>query len=356
MGNCGAGQGKLKAKFVPHIGNHGGRKTRSIQLDGEATYRHKVHCPEGHVMKGHVVREMCNVCSGEMTCEKCEENCGDQDSCYLCNDCDMVYCNHCARETLGLPVLKSSSNELVDILPGDVFFAGPDKWGIHHVILARSGWLEPDPEVREVLEIEPGLEVLACNTIESTQGSVGDETWWYPTVTFFTRNPQDGSACIVADLPPGSRTLEQAMNPVAAKVLLHPLRGESQNLELDVAAFEEVVRRAASESKKYGKATAVRSVISALSRSEGQINPDKYGLESDELLDKLKKTWESRPICASVAVKCWQRYFEFTSESVEETVDKILKFIPHWCDKSTPSALIAGLTSRGWVVCDKFNA
>merc|ERR1712113_1289256 len=85
-------------------------------------------------------------------------------------------------------------------------------------------------------ESPAGAEVFECPTIESTRGSKGDDTEWYPATTYFQRI--DGETAVVADLPIGSAELQVADPPVGLKVLLHPLRDG----RLDNKTFSKAVR------------------------------------------------------------------------------------------------------------------
>lgn len=339
------GGGELKKQISQRVArNHHTEKERRLT------------CPSGHAMAGYVPREVFNMkavcgkaCRDQHTCEECDDELGDEGSYYVCRTCSIYYCNSCARERMGLP--EQPSNEPVGVLAGDIFLAGPDPMGIHHVILARSDWRKADPDVAEILEMDhPGLELLACETIESTQGSIGDSTWWYPTTSFFTRDEVTGQVSLVADLPPDSNTVERAMNPVPTKVLLHPFRAEDGSSEIDDDVFEEVIDAAAAASQKYGKRTAVRSALAGLADA-GFINeashPDKL-----KLLEDIRKSWDNKPICASVAIRCWQQYFDQASDSPEEAAQEILTYMPHWCHKSTPQLMVKTLTTRGWVLID----
>mmetsp|Transcript_24068 Transcript_24068/g.60068 ORF Transcript_24068/g.60068 Transcript_24068/m.60068 type:complete len:358 (+) Transcript_24068:85-1158(+) len=348
-----------KVKVVPSLG-HGRKKTRKAVLEteevGEGKAIHQLACPEGHIMKAHVVREMFNLCSAPSECETCGAECDDHVSYYTCVECDITYCNDCARAELGLARREGKESQAIEIKPGDLFFAGPDKFGIHHVIVARSEWKPVHPDLHELLHkhMEPGCELLCCDTIEATQGSVGDDTWWYPTQTYFVRNPHHDTAGLLADMPPESDELHMVEQAIPTKVMLHPFRPEQGGPEFHEEVFETVITSAADESKKYGKFTAVRSVISGLRDSEvihAEAFPDK-----GELLNKLHKSWQARPICASVAIKCWQQYLMSIAHSKEEGVDHILTYMPHWCHKSTPSSMVANLTQHGWVVLDNFES
>mmetsp|Transcript_43308 Transcript_43308/g.137731 ORF Transcript_43308/g.137731 Transcript_43308/m.137731 type:complete len:385 (-) Transcript_43308:114-1268(-) len=370
---------RRRVKVVAHLGAgldgkvlkpmHGDerKRTRGATLDRGSSLerRNQVLCPLGHPMKGHVVREMfiaCKMaCDHQKVCDECGDEIDHEDCFYKCPMCEERYvkCVACARETLGL---RSSHQRdevapLVDIMPGDIFLCGPDKHGIHHVVLARGGLHPADEDMVNMLDLEPGMEVYACQTIESTQASVGDETWWYPTETLLQRDPYTGAASLVGDLPPNSTCIEVAMEPVPVKVLLHPLRQRGGDPEFDEEAFEEVIQASAEQSQKYAKRTAVHSFL--LSNVKlGAIDARDYPTpESREaLLEKIHQSWEQRPICASVAVKCWQRYLEAVSDGPEETVERILDLMPHWCHRSTPSLMVSTLTNHGWVLLNSFDA
>mmetsp|Transcript_23043 Transcript_23043/g.66157 ORF Transcript_23043/g.66157 Transcript_23043/m.66157 type:complete len:388 (-) Transcript_23043:94-1257(-) len=336
----------------PCSGDHGQRRPPPAPHPHHGVAKHRLLCPDGHLMTAKVVREMFMPCYMDRECDRCEMLCERDHSHYICKECDLVYCNRCARQALGLRELNDRGEPL-EIQAGDIFLAGPDKYGIHHVILARSAWREVEPDVVELLDLPPGAEMLACDTIESTQGSVGTETWWYKTTTYFTRDHEDGSLYLVADLPPNADVLEQAMQPVRTKILLHPFREDGGELEFDEAAFLKVIESAAARSVRYGKRTAVKSVVNGILHRE-RIDARSYPTAESrsELATKLKESWKQRPICASVAVMCWQMYFFATSPDKDEAVRRVLRYMPHWCHKSTPSALVNSLTEHGWFISD----
>lgn len=309
-------------------------------------------------MHGHLPKEVFSLfqfCRRNNSCHGCEEELDDTSAVYRCKECDIQYCNACAREQLGLGLLdEGTARSSCSVLPGDIFLCGPDKFGIHHVILARSEVGEAEPEVTALLDVPPGLEVWAVDTIESTQGSVGEETWWYPTTTFFQHCPSSGQLHLVADLPPGSLVLERASTPVPTKLLLHPFRSDEGALDLDDAAFQEVIEKASGQSRQYGKRTAVKSAVGGLVKRGFIGASEDYPSAGDRarLLQEIRRSWRNKPICASVAIKCWQQYFERTSSTPDEAVQYMLAYMPHWCHLSTPSAMVTSLTRCGWVLLE----
>mmetsp|Transcript_15855 Transcript_15855/g.50745 ORF Transcript_15855/g.50745 Transcript_15855/m.50745 type:complete len:388 (-) Transcript_15855:195-1358(-) len=339
-----------------------GKRTRSTDFDDASTFGQKrceIHCPEGHTMRAHIVTEMFMTCHRNTCCDRCERDIEKDGASYQCVQCPDHYtiCVECAREVLGFHPCEDRGVPIVDVMPGDIFLCGPNKFGIHHVVLARGELQPAEPEYYDILGTEPGMELYSCETIESTQGDIGETTWWFPTRTFYQRNPSTGDIVLVADHPPDSDVVSAATEPVPMKILLHPLRGESGQEELDLEAFEEVVQEAAEESRKYGKRTAVKSFLESFAH-KGTIDSADYPTaeKREQLMEKIRKTWDARPICASVAIQCWQKYFDATCEEPEEAAQWILQVMPHWCDKSTPSLMVTTLTQHSWVLLDNFDA
>jgi hypothetical protein len=72
------------------------------------------------------------------------------------------------------------------------------------------------------------------------------------------------------------------------------------------------------------------------------------------LKSTLHQSWEARPICASLCIKVWQMYFELLGRAAgepDEAVKEVLRCMPVFSDRTTPSALMKALTVRGWRVC-----
>jgi len=146
-------------------------------------------------------------------------------------------------------------------------------------------------------------------------------------------------------------------------VLLHPFRHELGNTELDYGLFHSVVEQAAGESKKYGKQTAVKSWIAnqkgpGIIAKTGILEPASYPDSESRcmLLDKIYKSWNKPPICASVAVKTWQMYFDALSDHADEVAQCILDWMPCFCHRTVPSAMVKVLSSRGWILSSTFDA
>jgi len=47
-----------------------------------------------------------------------------------------------------------------------------------------------------------------------------------------------------------------------------------------------------------------------------------------------------------------QQYFFKVGGATDEAVQQILEYMPHWCHKTTPAALVKSLTLHGWVISD----
>lgn len=321
-----------------------------------------VTCPEGHTMNAKVAREMAQMmrCTSDLLgeCSRCEETITKEEAFYRCSDCNVNYCMSCSRELVGLAVDPSrpslSSRPELELSAGDVLFCGPDRYGIHHTVLVRSKMAQADREMHQLLRLAPGWQLFYMRTIESTQGSKGEDTKWYPSLTFIARDVYTGEAMLVADLPPNSETVYKAAKPVPLKALRHPLRKEMGNPDLQYNAFDEVVESAARESRSYGWSTAVRAVVSSEHSFDANEHPTKEARR--KLLRSIRKSWERRPICAAVVIKVWQMYFEALGPTEDDAVQGILRYMPCWCDRTAPSALVKTLSRCGWVLTDGVDA
>jgi len=280
----------------------------------------------------------------------------DHDAYYRCKACNVDYCLSCSRGQLGLSaaVPRGASGPALQVGPGDILLCGPDKYDIHHVVLVR-GQLEAAPELAGMLNVPPGAELLRCETIESTQGSTGSATWWYPTSTVIQRDSHAGTAVVVADQPPDSDTLYTFPEPVPCKVLLHPLRPEVLDAELDDEIFEEALEACAWRSQEYSWSTAVHAFL-AYQRSM-RMGDYPTSQARVELLEQIRASWDRPPICSAVAIKVWQQYFDaLHSDSPDDAARCILHYMPVWCDATTPSSLVKTLTHHGWSLYESLEA
>jgi len=224
-------------------------------------------------------------------------------------------------------------------------------WGIHHTVLSRGRMKPAQSDIVELLESPAGSEVFECPTIESTRGSKGDDTEWYPSITYFQRI--HGETLVVGDLPMGSYDLQVADPPVGLKVLLHPLRDG----RLDNRAFSRAVDLGSKTADRYGKRQAVKAWLAqAVNRGVPEvIQAERFPSAQSraELLEDLRRRWEQRPICAALCIKVWQMYFELKGQdagNIDEAVQEILRWMPVYSDRTTPSALLKALTVHGWML------
>jgi len=165
---------------------------------------------------------------------------------------------------------------------------------------------------------------------------------------------------MVADIPDGEETLELC-SPVKVKLLLHPCRPGHAGPALDVATFRKAVEICAEASQGWSLRTGARGFFSRRNTSCG-LDPDDYPDPNSrrELLQEIHKRWESRPICTSVIIMVWQRYFEMIAgrgpQAEDAAVQNILRWMPLFSDKTLPSALIKELSKCGWVIRGNLDA
>jgi hypothetical protein len=327
-----------------------------------------VRCPDGHVMNAKIIREVVgrtpfrmHCCSKRRNqCSSCSTLISDDDSKYTCKSCNVTYCKDCSRAQLGLPTTRDSDGDegpCVQILAGDILLCGPDALGIHHVVLVTSE-LVKEPGLGAYLDLEPGVEVWSCNTIESVQNSKGDNWWWYPARSFFGRDPYKRAAYLVADQPNLRGDIE-AIVPVPMKIIISPLRTEFGGPGIDEEVYSQAVRAGAEASKQYSHVTrftmAVSYVMQQLNLQDGHIVAARYPTPDSRttLLQAIKATWDRPPICSTVPIQCWQRYFVMMAGNDSEVaIDLILRYMPILCHTALPATLTKELTKFGWVLRD----
>merc|ERR1712014_484275 len=87
-----------------------------------------------------------------------------------------------------------------------------------------------------------------------------------------------------------------------------------------------------------------------------RLNAGKYSTSESraKLMEELRSRWEQRPICSSVAILVWQRYFQLAAGDSPEgdnlAVEQILQWMPVFNDTTAPSALVNVLSTCGWVL------
>lgn len=335
-----------------------------------------VRCPKGHVMEGRVTLELlplcCRCCSP--SCAECGSRISARSASFFCKECRRSLCMECATSAQAAPARQPPLDEVhgfdrigqlwspSDVLPGDIFMCGPDRWGIHHIILCR-GPMQTIPRgvQKKMVDYSPCLgeyELFECNTIESSRPLKGSDYPWYPATTYFGRPKSDessgGELVIIGDMADKSNTIGINKQFVPVKLLLHPLRPGFGGPPIDVEKFQTAVRLCAGDSKKWSKRTAVSAIIAR----RCNLNPQDYCdmAARSLLMEDLRRRWSKRPICSSVAIQIWQRYFDLVSGSGPTGTDlaaqQILRWMPVLSDKTAPSALLNVLSISGWVLRD----
>lgn len=159
----------------------------------------------------------------------------------------------------------------------------------------------------------------------------------------------------MATAPQGRDYIEKASVPVPMKVLLHPFRPGSAG-PLDYEAFKRAVQEASVESKRYGKRTILRSLLNApMHRHRISTAQDSPSARS-ALLKDVRASWCHRDICASLVVKCWQQYLQAISTDDDDTIRRVMMWMPLWCHRTLPSQLATELTQHGWYLLGDLDA
>jgi len=216
---------------------------------------------------------------------------------------------------------------------------------------------EMDDCIKQDMQEVRGMDVFCCETIESTRAVQGKQIVWYAALTFFARNRKTGEAFMVADIARGSSTLELEAEPVKVKLLMHPMRPGHGGPTFNPQAFQEALQMAAETSKHWSLRTAVKGFLNR--RDAEGMDPDDYSDSQARatLLEDLERRWDMRPICTSVAIMVWQRYFKIVgSKNSDEAAKLILRWMPLFSDKTLPSALVKELSKCGWIVRGNLDA
>lgn len=326
-----------------------------------------VHCPLGHVMRGQVVQEIwhrVDFVQRAAHCGRCGEGITSQDACYNCEVCKYDCCTVCAADMISsarfpeqLAENRNGSRGLVlPIMAGDILLCGPDRWGIHHVVLVCSP-ARHDPMAAEILGTDTDQDIFSCMTIESSHEIQGRHIPWYAGRSFYARNRVTGIARHVGDMETGTRTIHPVVDSSPVKVLLHPLRPGHGGPPFIAKIFRDATQKCALVSKNWGLNTALSAFTS---RQQTTLTVDRYpDVDSRRaLLDELRERWTRPPICSSVAIMVWQKYFLlacgceddlFTSAS-DVAVQLILQWIPAFSHQTMPSMLVKILTGSGWIL------
>lgn len=241
--------------------------------------------------------------------------------------------------------------------------AGPDWWGIHHIILCCSP-MQPANQhmLRTMVQGDARLgdfEVFECKTIESSRPLKGQCHPWYAATSYYGRRRcSDGGFesefWAVGDTGEGTNIIGINNEFVPVKLLLHPCRPGRGGPRLNEETFKAAVEQSAVASKRWSRRTAISAITAR-----------RYTLEADDykdpparakLMTDIRSRWSKGPICSSVAIQIWQRYFDMTFPCEDLAVRHILRWMPVKCDKTAPSALLKTLSTCGWALCESVSA
>jgi hypothetical protein len=340
-----------------------------------------LHCSKAHLMEAKVVREVWNKISWwhyQTDCDVCGNRITSKDGRYYCKDCKYSVCLECSSKVLAnnpamtaqrLPPTSALYAQVRNFtagperaLPGDILLCGPDQWGVHHCIMI-IGMMKRDPVATKVIkesapELE-GMDIFSCHTIECSARLRGQDSVWYPAMAYFARNRKTGEATMVADIPDGEEQIE-LISPVKVKLLLHPCRPGHSGPEFDATTFRKAVETCAEMSQKWSLRTAANGVLNRRKIQSLDIADYPDPRSRQELLEEIHKRWDNRPICTSVIIMVWQRYFEMIAgsgpQAADMAVQNILRWMPLLSDKTLPSALIKELSKCGWVIRGNLDA
>jgi hypothetical protein len=95
--------------------------------------------------------------------------------------------------------------------------------------------------------------------------------------------------------------------------------------------------------------TAIRAFLFSADVSEHQ--------DADEMLEEIKRCWNSDPICTSVVIVFWQQYMCELANCQEDShaMDWILQWMPVKADRALPGDLLSTMQRCGWEVIESID-
>lgn len=326
------------------------------------------NCPAGHPMSARITREVVGaVCSGlPGRCMRCSGRIAARHGFYRCHECDVGCCMQCYRELAAVSYNPSYGVAESAVLAGlgDIVLTGPCVT-VTHVILIVST-MEPNAEFRQVLKIPNDCGLYSCCTIETTP--------FYPRECivggrlhrseYFFQRARNGTVMLVAMRAVEGNAVPTAISPLQCMFLFSPFP-RLASLKWDGATFQEAIRQS-ENSGPYGTTTAIKALVADRRRLNSANFPDE--ISRAKLLVRLRRAWLKAPICSSIAIITYQRYFELMhrcptpvhgvcddgSGSVpgweDEAVNEMLRWVPLMANRTTPSYLVKTLTTCKWIL------
>lgn len=327
-------------------------------------------CPKGHQMSARLVKEIWQTMFSlsKPECFRCKEMIHWDDARYFCRECQCSLCLDCQDEiesekpvivslvrgwnmTPALRPLDRTAGQALAVRAGDILLMGPDMYGIHHVILC-TGELQPaDNSDRRHFGLKSHMELWQVPTIQSSRPLEGKDTAWYPSVCFIIRDLMGPVDTICGDEDVDRNNVNIYEQPYPFKLLIHPFRKSLGLTPIDQETFRGAVGAMAAISEPWNHLTGLKALgTMTVSNKRAKISESDYS-SSHELVQAVRRSWATGPICSSVAVKTWQKYFELKfSSDVNQAAGHLLKYMPLWCDKTTPSMLTKVLSTRHWLL------
>lgn len=344
-------------------------------------------CPKGHALEIKITPEITGALVSwermwyDLECDLCSNEIKWDEARYCCQACDYDICTRCGGKLQTQQLVRKTQRQRVKtkesvarsllhaafgmypnsplVMAGDVLLSGPDRWGIHHMILAQ-GPMTPAIDAVTAEVAAPGMTVYSFPTVESSDLERGVDTAWKTGHRFVFVDSDTNQLMLLGEMVDGCDILyvEDEAQPV--KVLQHPLRPGRGGPAFDFVAFGKAVTHLSQTSKTWSLATALRS----LSSTNEVINAAPYLEDSNaraKLFKDLSQSWDTPPICSSVVVKVWQCYFLYAcgAERTDAAVQYILQYMPLRCDLALPSQVVQALSRCGWIVmthCENLSA
>lgn len=213
-------------------------------------------------------------------------------------------------------------------------------------------------EARQLAEVWPHKknvkQLWAVSILESTRQDAA-RGLREATLLLYVERPS-GKIIIAGDLSNDDELSD--CDGASVEVLRSPMKFRSlaKSCPSRLAAMREVVEEMKEDMSQlsWSPATAVRAALmpAGLDRNSS----------GEEALAQICESWGTKPICTSVAIIFWQRFFCKLAVLIhgdESLPDRSLAWIhrwmPIWADRSLPGELCDALVNAGWIKEVFFN-
>lgn len=174
-------------------------------------------------------------------------------------------------------------------------------------------------------------ELYSVSVLECSRGAEG-----LAEVNMVLCVEEGGRVILGGEYRPDEVTINELSQEV--HIWFSPSKFRGENFRADVMC--KVIEDMRSNQRNWSWSTAIRAVF---------LSGDISGHGSSITMEEIEASWSADPICTSIVVTFWQRYFH--TLAIIDSIDPlqlILQFMPLLADRVLPGQLLSTMLSRGW--------